>query len=633
MSLADLEALADLADTAPAAKRPKPASAPVDLAVEPHSGLRIDPSSRRLSRNDVASLVSSFAVKRIDEVPALIREPPTAQPAAWLTFGVLVDKGAAKPTQRGDSFCVWKFSDLGRPGGSATTISVFLFGEAFSSAWKELPGTIFALLTPRPVPPKDGASMSGDMALSVEKQQQLQRVGRSTDFALCKAERKDGRPCTMWVKASECEYCEYHAAFALKQFNRALAAQQKSQQPQPQRQQLQPGVSVSGQPRGCIFPPGHPAAAAMDARRCLPPNGSASCSSSSSSSSSLSSAPGAHLVSGVPNGMPPAPTMQRPAWSQANQLGGLSGLRGKSRLDEQNMAELLRQQGWKCEAPDPNSMTPFARQWEEGRDPTQQLHIKRTASSSAVADERSEMAMLSKLSSSRGTSSQQTATVGAGWAASATQRASGPQQRMPNPSAFSKAFGHVKADSEEARRIMGGKASGAVMEQKRAETELDKKLGVLQKKDELTEKAGRAKVIEVTAWQCRTCKYGPVERMDPKCKAEGHDLKRHTLKKRGFVCGGCKRHTTVLNKRMPGPCDKCHRDDKWKEAGIRPERRAPDPASEFLARGEEHGRFRNSAPQPLPLSYMSHGGASADAPSRAQHNPNLWQATLPEMGD
>lgn len=160
------------------AKRPRPPSAapPIDFDVEPHSGIRIKPTARRLSRSDMQSLVATFEVRKLRDVPHSLRSPSAATASAWLTIGVLVDKGPAKPTQRGDSFCVWKLSDL-RAGGVPTTISVFLFGEAFSSAWKELPGAVFALLGAKPVPPKEGSS-DGDVAVSIEKQQQLQRIGQ-----------------------------------------------------------------------------------------------------------------------------------------------------------------------------------------------------------------------------------------------------------------------------------------------------------------------------------------------------------------------------------------------------------------------------------------------------------------------
>ena len=149
----------------------------VDHNIEPLSGIRVAAASRRLSRSELTAMASSFAYHQLANVPRLMGGTAAVE-GAWLTIGVLVDKGPAKPTQRGDSFCVWKLSDLKR-GGAATTISVFLFSEAFAAAWKELPGSVFALLTPRPVPNKaSGGPSNNDIALSVDHSHQLQRIGQ-----------------------------------------------------------------------------------------------------------------------------------------------------------------------------------------------------------------------------------------------------------------------------------------------------------------------------------------------------------------------------------------------------------------------------------------------------------------------
>ena len=94
-------------DNAPASKRVRREDDRGKLAnldIEPFSGIRMKLSERRLSRSDMSSLASSFDVRRLEEVPRMMRGGGQL-PAAWLTIGVLVDKGPAKTTQRGDSFC------------------------------------------------------------------------------------------------------------------------------------------------------------------------------------------------------------------------------------------------------------------------------------------------------------------------------------------------------------------------------------------------------------------------------------------------------------------------------------------------------------------------------------------------
>jgi hypothetical protein len=170
-------ACASSKDAAPPEKPPRTAASapPVDFDVEQVSGIRIQPAAHGLSRQDVCTLASTFEVHKMRDVPQLMRSPSAATQPPWLTIGVLVNKGPTQFTRSDSRYCVCKFSDLQAAG--ATTIAVFLFGEACSTSWKVLPGAVFALLSAKPVPPKDGAA-HGHTALSIEKEQQLRRIGQ-----------------------------------------------------------------------------------------------------------------------------------------------------------------------------------------------------------------------------------------------------------------------------------------------------------------------------------------------------------------------------------------------------------------------------------------------------------------------
>ena len=76
--------------------------------VDTLSGIRVQPTSRRLSRDEVGALATAFAYRKL----SALGQPAPA--AAWMTIGVLVEKSAGKETVRGDKFCVWKLSDLAR---------------------------------------------------------------------------------------------------------------------------------------------------------------------------------------------------------------------------------------------------------------------------------------------------------------------------------------------------------------------------------------------------------------------------------------------------------------------------------------------------------------------------------------
>ena len=135
--------------------------------------------------------------------------------------------------------------------------------------------------------------------------------------------------------------------------------------------------------------------------------------------------------------------------------------------------------------------------------------------------------------------------------------------------------------------------------------------------------------VEVTATKCNNCGYF-AERVRPECREAGHLLTPFPrVKKRFFSCATCKERTTVLNKRQPdSACTKCHQFN-WKEAGMKRDASAPPPASEFLPRGEEVGKFRNqSAPPASNPSAAGGGPPTAAHPGQSQHT-NAFASRLP----
>ena len=85
---------------AAAAKAPAPLAsvAPkLDITVEPHSGIRVKPATRKLSRDDVNSIAATFEVRKIADLPQIFRgaSAETAQ-VDWVTIGVLAKKKVSK---------------------------------------------------------------------------------------------------------------------------------------------------------------------------------------------------------------------------------------------------------------------------------------------------------------------------------------------------------------------------------------------------------------------------------------------------------------------------------------------------------------------------------------------------------
>jgi hypothetical protein len=304
---------------------------------------------------------------------------------------------------------------------------------------------------------------------------------------------------------------------------------------------------------------------------------------------------------------------------------------------------VLKQAGWTIAEPDPNSSRPFAHgrvvppsgrtaqplsQSDPGRLAT---HSKPTEPKPAAPRPVVQRPVPPKPAASKPTALQPTAS------SSAQQRAdhqrmggSGPRagDGKGNASEFERHFGgKLAADSVEGQRVLGARAAHAVAERDSARNGLGKRLDVLAKKDALSEKAQQATCLDIKAHRCDQCDY-LAERQGAECKAAGHQTRRVPCKKRGFSCAKCRHHTTALNQRWPTqPCAKCG-GTNWKDAGMRRESAAPVLSSEFQPRGEEHGKFRNSAPQPQRLDEP--GTAHVSSGREASSCGNAWQTALPE---
>lgn len=61
---------------------------------------------------------------------------------AWATVGVVTEKGQPKVSAAGKNFAVWKLASL-----DGTVISIFLFGDAYTTHWKEAAGAVFAVFS------------------------------------------------------------------------------------------------------------------------------------------------------------------------------------------------------------------------------------------------------------------------------------------------------------------------------------------------------------------------------------------------------------------------------------------------------------------------------------------------------
>ena len=350
-------------------------------------------------------------------------------------------------------------------------------------------------------------------ALSIEKHTQLQHIGAALDFALCKGERRDGKPCGMWVNRSECEYCST---------------------------MLQP-LYVSSSSK-------------------------ASTTNSKKMTASVLGAGGAWLCQRSPwqrlakrpscRAATPGLVGHKPSWPR-DKFDDEDGSDAAAAQIAHAKA-LLTHYGYDIPEPDPNALDPFAEHRKIARDiergnPTNppmqhRLHGHHEKQSNKVP--------------------LPPHPLGGDRSYSRTVPASSTCVPPPRKaSAFAQSFGTVDVASNEGKEVLGAKPVHAQAERDGARNALHQRLDVLKKRDELTTKMESRTCIEVTAQRCMQCEYLQIRAL-PECKERGHDLRAIKVKQRGFSCSKCKQHTTALNKRMPDARTKCG-GTAWREAGVR----------------------------------------------------------------
>lgn len=122
---------------------------------------------------------------------------------AWATVGVLAEKGSPKVSSNGKDFAIWKIASL-----DTATISLFLFGDAYTQHCKEPAGCIIAVFNAK----VRHDNKRNEFSLSIFASDQLLKLGTSVDYCVCKGLRKDGTPCSIVVNRRRGEYCQYHSS-------------------------------------------------------------------------------------------------------------------------------------------------------------------------------------------------------------------------------------------------------------------------------------------------------------------------------------------------------------------------------------------------------------------------------------
>ncbi|KAI9908483.1 hypothetical protein PsorP6_003204 [Peronosclerospora sorghi] len=192
-------------------------------AVEAFSGLRI--TDRTISVQDLHQEMEGrqfIQLMQMDRVPRATFTDKAVDPDVfvleqidWVTIGVLTRKTLSKPAVNGSTFMVWALSDL-----NETELGVFLFGDAYARHWKEVTGSIVAVLNATLLP----ATEKNKFAFKVTQPTEIVKLGKAVDFGICKGTTSGEARCRLAINTAKTRYCLHHIAAS---FMRAGQARQQ----------------------------------------------------------------------------------------------------------------------------------------------------------------------------------------------------------------------------------------------------------------------------------------------------------------------------------------------------------------------------------------------------------------------
>lgn len=111
-----------------------------------------------------------------------------------MTIGVLARKTMSKPATNGSTFMVWGLADL-----EGTELGVFLFGDAYNSHWKQMEGSIVAVLNATLMP----ATEKNKFAFKVSRPEEVVKLGVAVDFGICKGTTASESRCRLAVNTAK----------------------------------------------------------------------------------------------------------------------------------------------------------------------------------------------------------------------------------------------------------------------------------------------------------------------------------------------------------------------------------------------------------------------------------------------
>ncbi|CAK4121964.1 unnamed protein product [Aphanomyces euteiches] len=190
----------------------KESSRPIDPATtEEFSGLRI--KDRLVPADEMKKQMQGRKFIHL----ASMDNAPTRQfdnsSTDWVAVAVMTKKNLAKSEH--SPYVVWTLSDL-----ENAMLSIFLYNDAYESHWKELEGSIVAIINPDIMPAKE----HGRFALKVTSGANIVKLGTSIDFGFCKCLTIGGAQCKIPVNTSNGDFCTLHMAARFKEAGKGRMA-------------------------------------------------------------------------------------------------------------------------------------------------------------------------------------------------------------------------------------------------------------------------------------------------------------------------------------------------------------------------------------------------------------------------
>jgi hypothetical protein len=194
--------------------------------VDQRSGLRL--RTRSMTSKEVDRLADEHAFVPLARLHQSFQSASMYHGREVFTVAVLASRSLPKMAKgkAGAKFVVWKLVDLGDASLKAP-LSLFLFGDAYATWWKEIEGSVLCIVDPRPMAGEDGGVVDANAALKVETADQLHVMGTALDFGTCSAVRRDGQPCSMFINTARANACHYHVASLQRPQQVALAKKKK----------------------------------------------------------------------------------------------------------------------------------------------------------------------------------------------------------------------------------------------------------------------------------------------------------------------------------------------------------------------------------------------------------------------